>query len=359
MSKQIKIGCIASALSQTTFVSGIQKVTVENNRLIKENLASLGVHFSGVHVEPQDYHNDFRQSEYLASDVVLKGEKVGLADVDLLFIPDCTSQVPAIEILKEKERREFPVVSLLFDVLPLTHPQLFPTKQSNMAFQVNLQKQLAVSDVIVCISETTKRGLLSLGFKIKGEILVSHLGAPPVQAMVPKLHFQHTLICVGTIEPRKGHKDLIDAFDILRVSIPDLVLIIAGRLGWDSELMSRRIMSHPEYKKRLKWFESPSEKELEVLYSLSKLAIAPTVAEGYGLNIDEALSRSVKVLARDLQVFRERESKNVYYFSGGGHDLALAITKYIDLEFETEELRQFRDFSQDVTSVLLRYLPRN
>jgi glycosyltransferase involved in cell wall biosynthesis len=357
MFKQFTIGTPISILSKTAFVSGIQKVTVETNRLLKENLSAHNVKFQGVVINEQDFQNEFRKSEYLSRDVLLNDSQIFLQDVDLLFIADCTSQVPATEIFREREKRYLPVVSVVYDVLPITHPHFFPNNQSNMSFRVNLQKQLAVSDVIICISEATRQELLNLQWKFDGEIIVSHLGSPPFQTKVPRLEFSHTLICVGTIEPRKGHEDLIDAFDILKKILPDLVLIIAGRLGWKSEAIAHRIKSHPEYNKSLKWFDSPNENELENLYCLSGLAVAPTIAEGYGLNVDEALSRSVKVLARDLQVFRERKSKNVYYFSGNGEELALAITKVLDLRFDPENLRQFSDFSQDVTDVLLRFVP--
>lgn len=357
MSKQFTIGSPISILSKTSFVSGIQKVNVETNRMLKENFSKHGVKFQGVVVTEQDFQNEFRKSDYLTHDVLLNDKQISLQEVDLLFLADCTSEFPALEIFKEREKRKLPVVSICYDILPITHPHLFPTNQSNMAFRMNLQKQLAVSDVIICISETTRQELLNLQWKYKGETIVSHLGAPPLQAKISRLEFPHTLICVGTIEPRKGHEDLMDAFDILKKILPDLVLIIAGRLGWKSEAIARRIKSHPEYNKSLKWFDSPNENELERLYCLSSLAIAPAIAEGYGLNVDEALSRSVKVLARDLQVFRERESKNIYYFSGNGEELALAITKVLDFKFESENLRQFSNFTQDVTDILLRFAP--
>jgi glycosyltransferase involved in cell wall biosynthesis len=290
--------------------------------------------------------------------VLLNGDQVGLSEVDVLFIPDCTSEVPAEEIYREKEKRKLPVVSIIYDVLPITHPHYFPSNQSNLAFRINLQKQLAISDEIICISEATKQAVLNLNWKFDGKIHASHLGALPIQNEIARLELPHTLICVGTIEPRKGHRDLIDAFDFLSKSIPNLVLIIAGRLGWGSDSIATRIVNHPEFNKRLKWFDSPNEEQLEILYSLSSLAIVPTHAEGYGLNIEEALNRSVKVLARDLQVFRERKNKNLYFFSGNGEDLALAIAEHIYLEFEQEEIRQFMDFSREVIDRILHCLPR-
>jgi glycosyltransferase involved in cell wall biosynthesis len=353
------VGSPISILSKTSFVSGIQKVTVENNKMLKENLATRNVEFKGVCINEQDVESEFRKSDYLSSDVLINDEKVPLEAVDLLFISDCTSQVPIMEIINQREKRKLPVVSIIYDILPITHPHLFPSEQSNLIFRINLQKQLAVSDVVICISETVKQAVLSLRWKFEGEIIVSHLGAPPIQNKVPRFEMPHTLICVGTIEPRKGHDDLIDAFDILKETFPDLVLIVAGRLGWKSDAIADRILNHPEYKKRLKWFNAPNEDELETLYSLSSVAIAPSIAEGYGLNVDEALSRSVKVLARDLQVFRERASKNVYYFSGGGQELALEVTRLFDLEFEKEKIREFSDFSQDITDIIMGYIPTN
>lgn len=354
--KILKVGSFVSTLSKTNFVSGIQRVVVETNTVLKDVLNAKGINYFGTYINLEEVSNNFRESDYLASDVLLNGPLIPLSEVDLLFISDCTSDIPVAEILKEKKIRKLPVISILYDILPVTNPEYFPNIGVAKFFASNLLKQIAISDVIICISEITKQEILKLNWNTKCDILVVPLGALGIDFQIQKNVIPHTIICVGTIEPRKGHNDLLDAFDLLREKYPDLVLIIAGRLGWNSKSLEERIMSHSEFGQRLKWFDSPTNDLLERLYSVSTLAIAPSRAEGFGLNIEEALSRSIKVLARDIPIFNERSYKNLYHFSGNGNELAKAICRYLDVEYEAEDVRSMLEFSHTISSIVHDYL---
>ena len=67
----------------------------------------------------------------------------------------------------------------------------------------------------------------------------------------------------------------------------------------------RRIGRHPEFGKRLFWFENVSDSELDYCYRQAAGLITASVAEGFNLPIVEALSRGCPVIASDLPVHRE------------------------------------------------------
>ena len=116
---------------------------------------------------------------------------------------------------------------------------------------------------------------------------------------------QHSMILmVGTIEPRKGHEDIISAFDILWREGEDVNLVIVGRPGWKTEQLQHNIRLHSMSGKRLIWLQNATDEELKKLYQACFGVICASHAEGYGLPVIEALGHHKPVLARDIDVFR-------------------------------------------------------
>ena len=80
-----------------------------------------------------------------------------------------------------------------------------------------------------------------------------------------------TFLTVGTIEPRKGHAQVLDAFELLWKEGVDANLVIVGKQGWMVEALAKRLRSHPERNKCLFWLEGISDEYLENLYAASTL----------------------------------------------------------------------------------------
>jgi glycosyltransferase involved in cell wall biosynthesis len=110
---------------------------------------------------------------------------------------------------------------------------------------------------------------------------------------------------VGTLEPRKGHADGLDACDALWRNGVDANLVIAGRRGWMTDALAARLKRHPERDQRLFWLEDVDDAELHALYAGSTALLALSHGEGYGLPLVEAARHGLPVFARDLPVFRE------------------------------------------------------
>jgi glycosyltransferase-like protein len=115
------------------------------------------------------------------------------------------------------------------------------------------------------------------------------------------------VLAVGGIEPRKGSRDLLDAFAVLRRRRPDLRLVIAGgetlfdyrdyRTEWDSRAVHLGL--EPVVLGPVAHDELPS-----LVASATAFAF-PSTKEGFGLAAMEALAAGVPVVARDLPVLRE------------------------------------------------------
>ena len=146
---------------------------------------------------------------------------------------------------------------------------------------------------------------------------------------------------VGTIEPRKGHLQVLDAFDQLWSQGLDINLIIAGAEGWrDLRQAMRRtipqivawLRSHPERGRRLFWIDGPSDEYLEKIYAASSCLIAASAGEGFGLPLIEAARHKLPIIARDIPVFREVAGGHAFYFTGEKPDaLAQAVKEWLAL----------------------------
>ena len=119
---------------------------------------------------------------------------------------------------------------------------------------------------------------------------------------------------VGTLEPRKNHKFVLDVFDILWRNCPDINLIIVGRKGWLTDKISLRILNHPKYNQCLFWINTCDDEDLNLLYQHSDALIAASIDEGYGLPLIEAEARGINVIASNIDVFKEVRSRSSTVF---------------------------------------------
>ena len=248
----------------------------------------------------------------------------------------------------------------VFDLLPVRLPEVFPPGSD-----LGHSKWLSVIssfDGAICISKAVADDLrawqeetgISRFDRRPYSIGWTHLGADvdksapttgvPVEAkaMKEQLMRRLTFLMVGTIEPRKGHLQALDAFDQLWGEEIDLNLVIVGQEGWKAwvtEDMRRnipmtinRLRSHVELNKRLFWLEGISDEYLDEIYGISSCLIAASYGEGFGLPLIEAAQHKIPIIARNIPVFREVAGEHAHYFIGNHPDeLAVSIKQWIEL----------------------------
>jgi glycosyltransferase involved in cell wall biosynthesis len=128
---------------------------------------------------------------------------------------------------------------------------------------------------------------------------------------------------VGTIEPRKGHAEVLEAFDQLWAAGHMMKLVVVGRAGWMVDETLARFRSHDRLGEDFFWFDAASDECLEDLYQCATCLIAASEGEGFGLPLIEAARHGVPMMARDIPVFREVAGEAACYF-GGPESAALA-----------------------------------
>ena len=135
---------------------------------------------------------------------------------------------------------------------------------------------------------------------------------------------------VGTVEMRKGHEQVLEAFELLWKRGEDCELLIAGSPGWLVSSLIDRLRDHPEVGKRLHWMQGGGDASLLAAYRNSSVLLAASLGEGFGLPLVEAAANGLPILARDIPVFREVAGRGADFFRGeSGAELAAVIQDWL------------------------------
>ena len=137
---------------------------------------------------------------------------------------------------------------------------------------------------------------------------------------------------VGTLEPRKGHLQVMESFEILWQEGLPLNLVFVGKQGWMVEGLVGQFRSHPELNRRLFWLEEISDEYLVQVYGACTCLIAASFGEGFGLPLIEAAQHKLPIIARDIPVFREVAGENAFFFqTKNPRELAHNIQEWIQI----------------------------
>jgi len=141
-----------------------------------------------------------------------------------------------------------------------------------------------------------------------------------------------SFLSVGTLEPRKGHEQVLDSFEQLWEQGIDINLVFVGKQGWKVESLINRLKNHPEKSRRLFWFDGISDLHLNEIYQTCSCLIAASEGEGFGLPLIEAAHHGIPILARSIPVFHEVAGPNAFYFEGKHpQHLASAVQEWLQL----------------------------
>lgn len=214
---------------------------------------------------------------------------------------------------------------VVYDLLPMDMPACFPAGIPQ-AFAEWLDVVCAQADGAACISTTVAERFRTWAQgRDHAPIAVSFpLGADAVPMALQSERSGTHVLMVGTVEPRKGYADALDAFERLwATDLPHLSLWIVGRQGWASSALVVRLRRHPELGRRLHWIERANDTELARQYARADVLLSCSLGEGFGLPLIEAARHGVPLVLRDLPEFREVAGKHALYFPRAGGPAAV------------------------------------
>lgn len=250
-------------------------------------------------------------------------QRLQITPGDILLLPDVGWGDQDVQPLAAARRQGATIGLVSYDLIPLRYPQ-YQAEEFPRVFEKWLRDTLPQVDFCVGISRSVCRELEGF-IDSEGdryEHLRGRVGWFPLGMSLDKatanMEIRSELrefferegasspfLIVCTLEPRKNHALLLDAFDQLRRLCPETRLCVVGRAGWLCDDLVARLRSHPVWKQRLFWTGEVNDGELDFCYRNSRAFVFPSFAEGFGLPIVEALRYGLPVLASDIPVHRE------------------------------------------------------
>jgi glycosyltransferase involved in cell wall biosynthesis len=206
-------------------------------------------------------------------------------------------------------RSVFTLHDLTALIFPATHTQL-----NRRFLQLMLPHFLRDADLVIADSASTQRDALRLYRLPPERVRVVHLGVDPrfqpagpaVQAQVRARYRlpDRFILSVGTLEPRKNLMTLLEAYQALRAPCPDVQLVIAGGRGWHSDPFFNRLRALG-LEDCVQLVGRVPDEDLPALYSLAEVFAFPSLYEGFGLPVLEAMACGAPVVCSNTSSLPE------------------------------------------------------
>ena len=257
----------------------------------------------------------------------------------------------------------------IYDIIPVTHPQY--CHQNTIYWFMNyLGAHLQYADLVILSTQSTLDAINQLTDSLSVKRIngmVVPLGSDfkevnkegfSVDKEIKKISEKRRyLLMVGTIEPRKNHKVVLDAFD-LSLHEHDINIIIAGRIGWNVEDLEKRIKSHKHYGNRIFHITDANDTTIDYLYKNAFQVIFPTYNEGFGLPIIEAIERGTPVIASNIGVLKEVGKEYCQYFNQDNpQELAEIVisnlTNIKEYQLRKDRTKEYIPFTWDQSASLM------
>jgi glycosyltransferase involved in cell wall biosynthesis len=188
------------------------------------------------------------------------------------------------------DQRARRTVATFHDLFVLTGD--YSTPEFRARFTEQARSAAAKSDLIIAVSQFTADQVSDLLKIEKGRIRVIHHGVDPPQNSAPP-NREPIVLCVGAIQKRKNIARLVQAFHRMNASWR---LILAGAAnGFGAETELRSIESSPR-KESIQVTGYVDASELESLYRRASIFAFPSLDEGFGMPVLEAMSHGVPVV---------------------------------------------------------------
>ncbi len=271
-------------------------------------------------------------------DVTLKGVEqisvwntrlpIGFASLRLFFLVPLILHRKKIDIVIEPAHfgpfnllSHIKRVTIIHDLTPILFPELHRW-HSQILQKIFLKGILNKVNLIISNSDNTSKDICRvypLNCKKIKRIYpgVSSIFIPSnKQGVLEKYKINNPyFLFVGTIEPRKNLLVLLEAFRIYKENNNNSIsLIIAGGIGWKAEAFHEALKHHPN-KDKIICTGFVDTEDLPTLYSLAIAFIYPSLYEGFGLPIVEAMSCGTPVIAADNSSLSESGGNLTHYFN--------------------------------------------
>lgn len=202
------------------------------------------------------------------------------------------------------------VVFYLHDLIPVNFPE-YGREGESARHNLRLQTICRVADLVLLNSESTRDEFLEYCKRNQCEPPNSvTIGLPVAETICSKPPIESVkepyFVCIGTLEPRKNHLLLFQLWRRLQAELgaaaPRLVLV--GRSGWENENILDVLERAPFARDLIYWFDDMPDVLLTHIMAGARALLLPSIVEGYGMPLAEALTAGVPAICSDIPSLR-------------------------------------------------------
>ena len=232
-------------------------------------------------------------------------------------------------------------VVTIHDLIFMRYPQFYSFFDRKIHY-FKFKKAAASADIIIAISEQTKKDIIQFlnadGHKIKviyqgcQDVFKQKYSFEEKNEVRQKYHLPTEFILnVGTIEQRKNVLSAVKSIE----HIDTYLLIIGGDTPYKQEILD--YVSDRKYPQKIIFLKGLSSRELAVVYQLATIFVYPSIFEGFGIPIIEALYSKIPVITTISGVFPEAAGPDSIFINPMDVD---EISEKIKLLLSDKNLRQ-------------------
>jgi len=308
-------------------------------------------------------------SEWSAAEIrrlgnVENGTRVTFGKKDTVLVPEVFIESQRLKFFREMPKTELGCCRFfIHDLLPLTHPEYFPADAVAQFYEYfallrearecGFNSQDTRDDYYRRLKRTKDNGgvVLPLGSDA--------LGPRPKQAT---LNRPLTFSVLGTIEPRKNHEMVLEAFEPLLRQIDGLQLLFIGKLGWVDAAFAGKVRDFSADKNSgFQFHADAGDGAIRRWIEQSRATIYVSAAEGYGLPPVESLWVGTPVIASTaVPSLKGRQAKGVHFVEPlNVVNLRRAVLAFLDDDYANQKTEQTLDLElatwRSFTAEVLRW----
>jgi len=247
------------------------------------------------------------------------------------------------EIPTGLEKTKVKSLITIHDLIFIRYPELYKHVDRNIYIK-KVKNGCKYADNIIAISEQTKSDLINFINIPEEKIDVVYQGCNPIfynkvenkEEIRKKLSLpEKYLLYVGTIEKRKNLLKIIKALKINKIEIP---LVVVGRkTNYFNEV--EIYIQNNNLGEQVSFYHNIDTKDLPAIYQMAEIFIYPSIFEGFGIPIIEALNSGTPVITSLGSCFSEAGGPNSIYINPEDqNEIAEAIDKIMNDDNQKEKM---------------------
>lgn len=211
------------------------------------------------------------------------------------------------------------VVTTVYDMTYKLYPETM-NKRNLKRLNDDMQYSVNRADKIITISESSKKDIMKFLNVDEAKIEVVYCGVDynrfnrsytkDEEAEIREKYNlpENYILYMGTLEPRKNIESIIEAFNLFKnksaLTNKDIKLVIAGKKGWLFESIFN-LVDKLNLKDEIIFTDYVDENDKPLIYNMASLFLFPSLYEGFGIPVLEAMASSAPVITSNVSSLPE------------------------------------------------------